>query len=192
MSDLKRIPLFPLTSHVLPGGQLKLRIFEPRYLRMVKEAVAQNQGIGMCMLDPLGSKDDNTHILGVGTLATIIDFERLPDGLLGITVEGQQRFRIQHIETEKDELRFGSVELLNNWPMEQLADEDCTLKNRIEEIYKEYPELVQLCPQQHVERADWLCLRWLEILPLDPSTKQKLLDSDDCAKARDYIRQLIQ
>jgi len=159
---------------------------------MVKQATRDNHGIGMCMLDAFGDKSNNSHILPLGTMAHIIDFEVLPDGLLGITLEGQKRFKIQSVETEHDELRVGTVELLPDWPAEALAEEDCNLRTRIQEIYKEYPELVEICPQQHIQRADWLCLRWLEILPLDPTTKQKLLDNDDCSRAREYIRNLIQ
>lgn len=192
MSEVKRIPLFPLTSHVLPGGQLKLRIFEPRYIRMVKESMRHGSDIGMCMLDAFGNKDDNSHILPIGTLAQIIDFETLPDGLLGITVAGHRRMRIKTIEVESDGLRMADVETLTDWPPTKITDEDCVLKNRIEEIYQAYPELVELCPKQDINRVDWLCMRWLEILPLDPTMKQKLLEPSDCSKARDYIRNLIQ
>jgi len=192
MSAVKRIPLFPLTTHVLPGGQLKLRIFEPRYIRMVKEAMKSDSVIGMCMLDAFGDKENNSHILPLGTLASIVDFECLADGFLGITVKGTQLFCIQNIQTDSDGLRTAEVELRNEWPQEPLTDEDCMLRNRIEEIYQAYPELQQMCPEQAKERADWLCLRWLEILPLDPTMKQNLLDAEDCNKARKYIRGLIQ
>ncbi|RUO65385.1 hypothetical protein SAMN06297229_1214 [Pseudidiomarina planktonica] len=191
MSAVKRIPLFPLTSHVLPGGQIRLRIFEPRYLRMVKDAMRHGSEIGMCMLDAFGNKENNSHILPLGTLAKIVDFECLPDGLLGITVVGQSLFCIRSIDTEKDGLRVAEVEARQNWPQEQLCNEDSLLRHRMEEIYQQHPELKDLCPEHSTDRTDWLCLRWLEILPLDPSMKQELLDSKDCHKARDYIRNLI-
>ena len=43
-----RLPLFPLNTVVFPGGQLPLRIFEQRYLDMVKQAIADSTSFGIC------------------------------------------------------------------------------------------------------------------------------------------------
>jgi len=45
-----KLALFPLSAHLLPGGIMPLRIFEPRYQRMI--AQAGDQGFALCMLDP--------------------------------------------------------------------------------------------------------------------------------------------
>jgi Lon protease-like protein len=81
-------PLFPLSAHILPEGRMALRIFEPRYIRMVKDACRLNEGFVICMLNSKGQKEDNTHIFPTGTYCKVIDFDVLEDGLLGITVEG--------------------------------------------------------------------------------------------------------
>jgi uncharacterized protein len=82
------IPLFPLSAHLLPGGHMALRIFEPRYVRMVKEACAGNGYFVLCMLNSRGDQTSNEHIFPIGTLCKIVDFDLLDDGLLGINVEG--------------------------------------------------------------------------------------------------------
>ena len=93
----QQLGLFPLTSNVLPGGRMRLRIFEPRYLRMVKESLSQNSGFILCMLNPLGNIEKNEHIYKVGTHVHVVDFESLTDGMLGITIEGDSLVEISEI-----------------------------------------------------------------------------------------------
>lgn len=189
-----QVPLFPLSAHVLPGGRLRLRIFESRYLRMVKEACAtQPSGyIGMCMFNDAGSVDQNTHIHPIGTLVRVIDFETLPDGLLGITVEGVQCFKLIEVNTAADGLRVGSVEPQATWPSTLLLNDDIVLAEQLGKVYDSYPELEgSKCPQQ-MQQAEWVCMRWLELLPICASTKQELLQQTDCTKALRFLRQLIQ
>ena len=62
MSKYFDIPLFPLSAHLLPGGGMSLRIFEPRYTRMIKQACASDSGFGICMLNSKGDKDKNEKV----------------------------------------------------------------------------------------------------------------------------------
>lgn len=41
------LPLFPLNTVVFPGGKLPLRIFEQRYLEMIKQAIANDTPFGI-------------------------------------------------------------------------------------------------------------------------------------------------
>ncbi|MCL5050988.1 LON peptidase substrate-binding domain-containing protein [Aliidiomarina maris] len=194
MSNLEqsKIALFPLTSHVLPGGRLQLRIFEQRYIRMVKEALTAQSGFGICMLNPKGKTEDNTHILPIGTLVHVVDFESLPDGMLGITVAGEQLFEIQDIDTAKDGLRSGDVTLREHWPTSAITDEDILLRQRLQEVFDAYPELSQLYPEKKFDDEPWICQRWLEILPLEPQKKQELLSSKHTQPVKEFIRQLVE
>lgn len=186
------IALFPLTSHVLPGGRLQLRIFEQRYIRMVKEALSEQKGFGVCMLDPKGKTEDNSHILPIGTLVNVVDFESLPDGMLGITVAGEQLFEIQTIDTEHDGLRNGLVVLRDDWDANPLSDEDILLRQRLQEVFEAYPELSQMYPEKRFDDEPWICQRWLEILPLEPQKKQELLSSEHTQPVKEFIRQLVE
>jgi Lon protease-like protein len=77
--------LFPLSAHLLPGGIMPLRIFEPRYQRMIAES--REREFALCMLDPR-QPDALRNMYPIATRVRIIDFDLLPDGLLGITVLG--------------------------------------------------------------------------------------------------------
>lgn len=186
------VALFPLTSHVLPGGHLQLRIFEQRYIRMIKESLQEQKGFGICMLDPKGREDDNSHILPISTLVNVVDFESLPNGMLGVTVAGEQLFEIQHIETSSDGLRIGQVILREDWPVTSLSDEDILLGQRLQEVFAAYPELSQLYPEKKFDDEPWICHRWLEILPLEAQKKQELLASQHTQPVKDFIRQLVE
>ena len=53
------LPLFPLKAVLMPGGVMALRVFEPRYLRLVRRALAQpSRQFGMVApsADPLESR----------------------------------------------------------------------------------------------------------------------------------------
>lgn len=101
--------LFPLSAHLLPGGIMPLRIFEPRYQRMIAES--REREFALCMLDPR-QPDALRNMYPIATRVRIIDFDLLPDGLLGITVLGVERVRITDLWQEEDGLRVGEVEPL--------------------------------------------------------------------------------
>lgn len=191
-TDLPTIALFPLTSHVLPGGRLQLRVFEQRYIRMIKEALSAQQGFGVCMLNPYGQLENNTHILPIGTLVDIVDFESQSDGMLSFTIAGDQLFEIHQIHTARDGLHIGHVSLREQWPTSPLSDEDILLRQRLQEVFDAYPELAELYPEKRFDDEPWICQRWLEILPLEPEKKQELLASNHTTPVKEFIRHLVE
>lgn len=184
------MPLFPLGTHVLPGGRLPLRIFEPRYLRMVKEACRSGLGFGMCMLNPRGAGALHS-MYAIGTWVQVIDFATLADGLLGITVEGQQCFRIEQLWQEQDGLRRGQVRYLPEWPPLPLVEPQQPLQQLLVRLYAEHEPLGRLYPTPLPADAAWLCQRWLELLPLAAADKQYLLDQPDCRPALAFLERTV-
>jgi hypothetical protein len=91
------IPIFPLPKVVLlPGEMLPLQIFEPRYLDMVRDAIATHQVIGMVEVQPGFEEQmpESPPVLEVGCLGYIASHEELPDGRFLIFLLGIQRFTI--------------------------------------------------------------------------------------------------
>lgn len=89
-----RIPLFPLPGALLlPGGQLPLNIFEPRYLRMIDDALGGDRIIGM--VQPRGcAVAGDPPLYAVGCAGRIISFVETDDGRYLVTLSGRKRFRI--------------------------------------------------------------------------------------------------
>jgi Lon protease-like protein len=95
---LDRLPIFPLAETVLiPGGAVPLRVFEPRYRKLVRDSLAQDRLLAVVLLAPSGGTSDTSPrprvcaATGVGLIRT---HEELPDGGLVILLEGKLRARI--------------------------------------------------------------------------------------------------
>ena len=84
-SKSNKLPVFPLGLVVLPGTIQTLQIFEPRYLSMVKSCLSSDSGFVITLSK---SNQSGESFMSQGTFVEIIDFNQLPNGLLGITVRG--------------------------------------------------------------------------------------------------------
>src|SRR6056297_1035745 len=125
MDETYRLPLFPLTSVVLPGGLFALRLFEARYLDLVSECLRNDSGFGMCLIRQGGDAGEPALPFGTGTEVRIVDWNRQPDGLLGITVAGQHKIRVHDLWTEANQLVAAHVQALPLEPAEPIPTE-CT------------------------------------------------------------------
>ena len=174
------LPLFPLSSVLFPGGSLALRIFEPRYLDLVKRCGRSGEGFGICLI--LAGREVGEPALpaALGTEAVIVDFSQTEDGLLGITVEGRRRFRVARTRIRDDGLMLGDV----NWlpeaePAERLRDEHSLLSVLLARILdKAGIEHEGACKGRLAEAA-WVGWRLAEWLPLSQAERQHLLQEDD-------------
>lgn len=183
--------LFPLSAHVLPGGKLPLRIFEPRYIRMVKDAASEQRELSMCMLDPQAKRDTLMNMFPLITRSRIVDFESMPDGLLGITVEGIELRRLTRIWQEFDGLKVGESEPVAPWARAELASDCLELATQLQRLYEENDTLKHLGLDFDDRNASWICQRWLELLPMKADDKQLLIEQPDCRAALAFLKQAI-
>lgn len=186
------LPLFPLSAHILPEGRMSLRIFEPRYTRMVKECCASQSTFVICMLNNQGKKEDNTHIHLIGTQCKIIDFDLLDDGLLGVKVEGIDCVKIANIETEHDGLRRAVCEPIHCMQGEIKQAHIAPMDQRLREVFERYPDVQELYEQVKMDDPKWVINRWLELLPVGAEQKQYFLAQGNYEKIVDYLTELIE
>jgi uncharacterized protein len=172
------IPLFPLSAVLFPGGPLRLRIFEPRYLDMVSRCMREETGFGVALIVQGREAGGPAQTVQIGTLARIVDFEQLDDGLLGITARGIRRFRIMHTHQESDGLNIAQVEWLGEEERSEVPPDNAVLaellRRAIEQIGPAYGE-VNLA----YEDATWVGMRLAELLPLAAIERQELLELRD-------------
>ncbi len=174
----RALPLFLLSSVVLPGGLFALRVFEPRYLDMISDCMKRDEGFGICLIRSGEESGSPAMPYGTGTQVRIVDWDRQPDGLLGITVLGEEKFRIHELKVEDDGLVVGEVEPLPPEPAEPVAPEFDRLREVLRMI------LDQLEPTIHYAEPQWDDARWVggrltELLPLTPRVRQFLLELDN-------------
>ena len=87
------LPVFPLGLVALPGSIQSLQIFEPRYLKMIKKCMSDSHGFVIVL------KINDASEFGIskkGTYVEIVDFNNLPNGLLGITVKAETKRSEEH------------------------------------------------------------------------------------------------
>ena len=108
----EEIALFPLNTVLFPGGPLVLRIFEARYLDLVKRCMRDGTGFGVVQIREGQEAGGPALTFDVGTYARIVDFSQQPDGLLGIRALGERRFRIVERRRARDGLNLADVEWL--------------------------------------------------------------------------------
>ena len=173
------IPLFPLPTVLFPDGYLNLRIFEQRYIDMVRECSFRSSYFGVCLLhNPEDSNQPANH-MKIGTMAEICDFSTLEDGLLGITAHGRQKFMIQATRMRDNGLLMGDVETLDETGPVELPPEFSVLSmiagRFMEQMGDRYPSF----QPRFLQDAGWVGYRLAELLPLENNEKQTLLQIDD-------------
>ena len=112
---MSELPLFPLSSVLLPFGRMPLQIFEQRYLDLVRDSMKSDSPFGVVWIRrgaEVAQRGRASPELGdYGTCARIVDWDQLPNGLLGITIEGAERFDLHATSTRANGLVVGEVEL---------------------------------------------------------------------------------
>ena len=122
-----KLPLFPLDTVLFPGCMLDLQIFEARYLDMVSQCLKAGHGFGVVhILDGSEVGAAPASFARVGCEALIRDWQQLPNGLLGIRVEGGRRFDVQTFEVLRDQLTVAQVAWRNEGDALPLAENTLT------------------------------------------------------------------
>jgi Lon protease-like protein len=164
---------------LFPGGRLPLRIFEQRYIDMVRDCSVNGSYFGVCLLNNSEDKQRPATHLRVGTTAEICDFSTLEDGLLGIVAEGKQKFIIQETRMRDNGLLMAEVETLDEGKVVDVPEQFSILSmitaRFMEQLSDRYPDFQ---PEQ-LQDANWLGYRLSELLPLENNEKQVLLQVSD-------------
>ncbi|MCV6590514.1 MAG: LON peptidase substrate-binding domain-containing protein [Marinobacterium sp.] len=195
MSDqtLQVLPLFPLPTLVYPGGLLPLQIFEPRYLRMVKDCL--KHGSGFVVIQTVESEhstqtaSENTFY-EVGCYCEISDWHPLPGDLLGLEARGLYKVRVHSHHAENDNLLIGQCELLPAELQAQTGEQHQLLKKLMQDVEK-HPMIQMLGLDIDYDNASELGYRLAEFLPFSGPEKQLLLESDSAMARLDAIQSLI-
>jgi Lon protease-like protein len=187
-----RIALFPLQTVLFPGGPLPLRIFEARYIDLVRRCLREGTGFGVVLIrEGEEAGDGPTQTYDVGTYARIVDFSAQPDGLLGIEARGERRFRIVARSRERDGLNVADVEWLPPEVTAPVPDEFDDLGPALDYVLGHVGEpYVSL--QRQLDDAGWIAGRLAEILPLLTESKQHCLELDDPVERLRYLRPLFE
>ena len=178
MSATSELALFPLSTVLFPGGPLRLRIFEPRYLDMVRRCLKASHAFGVVLILEGEEAGEVVSVAPTGTSARVVDFDTLPDGLLGIDCLGEQCFRVLKRRQQEDGLNIAEVEYLPE-------DVPCTLPAELGHLGELLQEVLPQLGERYAhvvaryQDAGWVANRWAEVLPLTTAEQQQLLELAD-------------
>ena len=178
MSKPVALPLFPLNTVVFPGGRLPLRVFEQRYLDMVKHAIADNAHFGICAIREGNEVGTPAVPYTVGTRVRIVEWDMPQTGILHIDTEGLDRFVIRSTHTEPSGLLVGQVDSVSAEASATIPAELELAAEVLEHIVREYGE-DRFPPPHALDDAVWVGYRLSEVLPLKLSIRQNLLEMND-------------
>jgi Lon protease-like protein len=180
----ERIPLFPLNVVLLPGADLPLHIFEPRYRSMVRECLSAKSPFGVLL-----AMEDG--VAGVGCTAEIIEVvHRYEDGRMDILTVGREVFRVAELFA-KDPRLEAQVEYLED----EEANVDAAEQEKLIELYEVCHTIVfGDCPRDFtVKEQVPVSYAIAAALPLELLWKQQILElrseSERQARLTAYLRQ---
>lgn len=182
MSETQTLPLFPLHTVLFPDGYLPLRIFETRYIDMVRQSLRESQPFGVVLLKQGGevlqceTDLDVTEFNVLGTLARIVDTDLAPDGMLHIETRGDRRFRLERFWMAHDGLIMGEVcPLPPATVSDRLLDQMPRLATFLDRIMNDH-DVHRAAPR--FDDPSWVTYRLLERLPIKLTDRQRALGTD--------------
>ncbi|MBU2925886.1 LON peptidase substrate-binding domain-containing protein [Colwellia sp. 1_MG-2023] len=201
-----RLPIFPLPVFILPGGITRLRIFEPRYLKMVKIAT-QEQGFVIWLnsiesedSDAINTKAENPDLKTMepkepdtlwGSWVEIINFDQGDDGILEIDVQCKSLVNILSSDQDEDDLHFGVVSERSHWSQEIEQSTTDTLSQSLDNVFDSNTMLNKLYVEKATHNANWVVARWLELIPVDLAIKTSFVHSHSYEEAKGFVQSII-
>lgn len=196
------LPLFPLNAVLFPDGILPLKVFEARYIDMVRDCLKNNAPFGIVKIlsgQEVGAAAQPEH---VGCLAHIGQWDMQEQGILLLYITGGERFRILETRVLADQRLEARIETLAQAAATPISDMHVScataLKTVIDEIESKGRSqqgdafVSPFARPIGLDDAAWVANRWCEILPIPLKARQKLLELDDAQSRLAIIHQYLQ
>jgi Lon protease-like protein len=173
-------PIFPLSLVALPGSIQSLQIFESRYVNMIKSCMSDNHGFVIALQN---NKSKDFEISKKGSYVEIIDFNNLPNGLLGITVKSENKVSIKNIYQLEDGLHVAEIkpEIDPEVDDQALMAEYPEIINILSQLIK-HPRINELSLKVDFNSADSIAYHLAGLIPLSMNQRQNLLEVFDASQ----------
>ncbi|HCV95191.1 ATP-dependent protease La (LON) domain protein [compost metagenome] len=179
MTDTVSLPLFPLHAVLLPGAALGLRVFERRYLDMLRECSRQESNFGVCLILDGEEVGAPASPAAYGVEARIEDFDVGADGVLMLRLRGQRRFHVLRTRVRDNGLVLADVQWSAPDHDDELRPEHALLATVLEHIIEQAGSAFAPSHPAQLEQAAWVGWRLAELLPLEEPQRLQLLQHDD-------------
>lgn len=183
--------LFPLRTVLVPGMALGVRVFEPRYLDLVRECGRTGSGFGVCLLLDGEEAGAPATPAAYGTEARVEDFATGHDGLLALRVRGARRFRVLGTRVRGNGLIVGDVEWLPGDDGAPLRPEHGLLSTLLASVLEQAGGEHARAPSARLDDAAWVGWRLAELLPISDAQRLSLLQEPDPHRRLDRLVALV-
>ena len=182
------LPIFPLGSVLFPGGILALRIFERRYMDMATACLKNGTPFGIALIHSGREIGTPAEPESVGTVAQIIDWDMQELGILQARVRGEHRFRIVSKMVTGAGLIIGETT-----PIPDDTHVDCPeFAPCVEFLKKILPNTGAATNKAtRFDDAAWVSFRITELLPLNHTVKQKMLELTDARMRLEILHRFL-
>ncbi|HXF66580.1 MAG TPA: LON peptidase substrate-binding domain-containing protein [Burkholderiales bacterium] len=186
--SVSQIHIFTLNTVLFPDGLLPLKVFEQRYLELVKTCLREERPFGVCLIREGREVGQAAVPEPVGCLATIVQWDMPQLGVFHLLVRGGARFRIRETWVAPNQLISAAVEPIPPDPPVHEVDALCreVLAALIERLEPQrFPAPARL------DDPAWVGYRLAELLPLELAVKQQLLEMRDAGQRLARLRALL-
>ena len=191
------LPLVPLRDVVIfPGVVTPLFVGRDKSINALQKAMADDKSV---MLIAQRNADDEDpkkdDLYKIGTVSTILQLIKLPDGTFKVLVEGIKRASLEKIKDKKEYLE-SEVEILNSTTMDEDLQQSYinTLKSQFKDLSKSSskirPEIISQA--RSIERLDKLIDTLVGHLSLSLEDRQILLEEIDLEERSKNLVSLLE
>lgn len=199
------LPLFPLSTVIFPGGVLTLKVYETRYLEMVRECLSKGTQFGVVAIYPEQhvnlklnqSFNAQYPFAEVGTAFSILEADVSCLGIINIKCKALRRFKVESATQDKSGLWHAQAsDTRKELPMSIPEDLDSTrshLLHIIESLNdKDISELeLPIAKPYNLQDCGWVANRWCEILNMPLMQKQRLLELESPLLRLELIQDML-
>ncbi|NRD74268.1 hypothetical protein HQQ94_13685 [Shewanella sp. VB17] len=184
---IERLPVMPLPLVLLPGGIQRLKIYEPKSISMVKSAI-KGRGFVVSTVTP----DAPYHSSPWGVWVKVIDFNLTKDNILLIDIQGISMVEFTDLTREDSGALSTNSTLCKLWGYREMGPDISLLVEHLRDIFKQNSSLNKLYKKTHFYDVNWVFSRYIELLPLSLSDKEKFIFDYSFDQIEGFLHTLVQ
>jgi Lon protease-like protein len=184
----RELPLFPLNTVLFPGGRLRLKVFEARYLDMAAACLRQDLPFGVCLIKQGSEVGAAALPETVGCHARILSADMDAPGVMWLEALGEGRFVVESTRIEANQLLLGQVHDKDDEAAVAVPAHCRAASVLLAALAAKVPEAGL---GEMRDDASWVGFRLAEVLPLKSSARQAMLEMNDAVKRLEILLEFM-
>lgn len=192
------LALFPLNAVLFPGGVLGLRVFEARYVDLVRDCLREDVPFGVVRITVGSEVGEPAQHERIGCAARIEDCDSEQPGVLRIRTLGLERFEVNYREVKPNGAIVAEVEPIDADAAVSVPAQFAQLAELTRRITREIEATEPISERRAIrapyrfESCAWVSNRLCEVLPISAEAKQKLMELNDPLARITLVHQYLQ